>query len=1321
MNASTVTYLEHALVPQSRATKTFCRQTLAELAPRWERPFIALVDGQAVLRADWDIVLYEGHVVAFVDVRSIPQGGGGGSNPLRIIATLAVIALSVAVGGAGIFAAGGALAGWGSAASAAVLFGGAMLVNLALPPETVSLSGQQATASPSPTYSLQAQGNYARLEQAIPEHFGRHLAYPDFAAQPYSEAHGNEVYLYQLFCVGRGSYDIEAVRIEDTPVQNFQEISYEIVGPNQPVNLFPANVVTADEVSGQELDTGVWIGPFTANSEGTQARFIGVDFLAPKGLFYANDDGSLAVRSVQVQVQGRRIDDNGNPVGDWQLLNPLATKVVSVAPVYLNRELDTSPPSWANRESEPFFTVLNPTLRYPTTQTIVEDWETYSGATNTPQRYSEKYVVGNPGRYEVRCKRLDAKDTSTRSGHDFQWAGLRAYLEGSNTFGDVTCIAMIMRATDQLSSQSSRKVNVIATRKLPVWNGSAWSAPVATRSIAWAAAYICKQMGKTDAQIDLASLVSLNNTWTQRGDTCDGRIDSFLTFSDALSKVLSAGRAKYFEQGGLVRFWRHQAQTMPVALFSARNIVKGSFSVEYVTPSEETADAVEVTYFDSNVWKQRRVKAALPGSAVAKPVRVESSFITTRQQAYEDGMYRAACNARQRKIIKFSTEMDGFIPSPGDLIIVQHDMPAWGQSGEVVAYDSGSRQITASEPLDWSGSGTHYVALRRADGSAWGPAQVTRIAGQDDKMVLSSAPDFTIYTGGQKERTHYSFGPGETWAQKAIVLTVRPRGMYQVEIEAVNEDPSIHTAEDGIVAPPVETSQIGNYVDAPKVSGLKAVMMPNDQTKMLISWQPAAWADHYLVEVANGGTNWTRVSEPLTASCIVDAIYGSATVVRVAAVGAIAGQWATVSYTDMVQSAWDVSLINLKLVPNKNMLDISWDALNDWNVAGYELRHGATWETGTVIVTSLMASKYSWQPTADGVVHIWLKALDIYGVKSISAAHAIVTIVEPVVTNLTARVIDNFVLLSWTAEQGTYAIERAEIRSGVDFETSVLVGDFKGTFATIFETTAGTYKYWVVLRDIAGLYGQEVGIYAEISQPPDYVLHDKRPLDLPSGSLTSAVLDRGVLYAPVNSTETFEEHFVDNYFESPQDQVDAGFPYFLQPGATTGQYVEVIDYGAVIDGTMISLDITRQTIVGDVMVTPTISYSLDGETWTDGSVGGYQAYAINFRYVKIALGFSTENNGFLVITDSMVRLDVKEKTITGTVDALASDVDGTVVDITGKFIDVQNIVMTVQGATPAFAVWDFLDIGNPDFFKVYVFDTSGERINGTVNYAVKGV
>jgi hypothetical protein len=699
LSESSVVYIKHCLNPHNRDVKQFYGKTIAELDPMWERPYIAMIGDEAVLRKDWGMVVPAESVLIFVDVTAIPQGGGGGSNPLQMVLMLAVIALSVTMPYAawGMGFATGSMGG--AVAAAGIMMVGSMLVNAIIRPPTQSESSQVAQKSASPTYNLQAQGNTARLEGAIPEQFGYHISFPDYATLPYQEYAGNEQYLYALLVVGRGEYDIHRVYIEDTPIENFEEVNLEIVQPNQQVALFPGNVVTSSEAAGQELDPSVWYGGFVANPSGTICNSIGLDFVAPKGQFWAQSNGVLVWVDIHIVIEARLIDDNNNPLGQWFSLMPYHIERINPPPAFFNG-------NWYSNGA-PYDITTNERI--------------YTAATITPQRYSEKFQVA-PGRYEVRVMRTSGKSTDQAWGGDLMWTSLRGYLQDDNNYGDVTMLAVRMRATSQLSNLSARKMKVLATRRLPIWNGLSWSAPTTTRSIAWAFAYTCKAVGLSDSQIDLATLLTLDSVWAARGDTCDGRIDNFMDFMEVLTKIATTGRAKPYVQSGVVRLFRDQAVSIPVGMFSERNIIKDSFSINYLIPDTNTADCIDVGYFDGTYWAPRRVTATLPGGTSSNPAKMEMSLIVNRDQAYREGIYQAASNKYRRKLIKFQTEMEGFIPTLGDLITVQHSMPGWGSGGEIIDYYSVTNDCTYSEQM-YSLAGAGY-AIVAAD---WSVASSTAV------------------------------------------------------------------------------------------------------------------------------------------------------------------------------------------------------------------------------------------------------------------------------------------------------------------------------------------------------------------------------------------------------------------------------------------------------------------------------------------------------------------------------------------------------------------------------------------------------------------
>lgn len=697
-------------------------------------PTICLIDGKAVLRKDWNNPIHNG-IVSFV---SLPLGGGkkGGSNPLNVVLMVALVVATIYTGGA-VGAAYGAM--WGGAAAAAVSIGGGMLINALVPPPKPSLNGMSSSLSAtSPTYSLQAQGNEARLGNPIPVIYGRHLIYPDFASQPYYNYINDEQYVYQLHCIGQGHYNIENIRIEDTPISSFTEITYQIINPGEQNTLFRDDVVTSAEVAGQELLKDKICGPFVVNATESEIDHIQIDVAFQRGLYYANNDGSMGNKTIQWRIEVQKIDDDGEPLGAWAVLGT---------------ESLTS-----NNHNAMF--------------------RTYS------------YAVA-AGRYLVRATRLDVKDTTSRAGHEIRWAAARGFILSEPDYGNVTLLAIKMKATDNLSQRSSRMVNCIVTRKLPTWSPSGWSDKVPTQSIAWALADILKASygaKLADKSIDLEALYQLDQIWTARGDKFNAVFDSKLTVYEALSRAAKVGRAVPFIQGGIVRFVRDEPKTIPVALFGPRNIVKNSLSIQYIMPSEETADSVCVQYFSEKTWKASEIVGSFEGSSSDKTATVELFGCTNKEQAQREAVYMALANRYRRRIVTFSTELEGLIPSYGDLIAITHDMPHWGQGGEVIGVEG--NVLTLSEPVHFAENKTHYLTLRTRTGTMSGPYEVT--AGDlTTQVVLSEMPDIKVDTGTDVERTHFAFGSQNKWGVLARVTGIKPRS-DKVELTAVVEDNRVH-------------------------------------------------------------------------------------------------------------------------------------------------------------------------------------------------------------------------------------------------------------------------------------------------------------------------------------------------------------------------------------------------------------------------------------------------------------------------------------------------------------------------------------------------
>lgn len=811
------------------------------------RRTICSVNGNWLPRKTWTALLpADGDLILLIDL-PFAGGGGGNSNPLAIVATIAIIVLAPYAAGAIAAATGLSV----TAAGALFVFGANLIVSsLAPPPSALSASNAADFAAPSPTYSLSAQGNSNRLGQPCPVSYGRNRVFPAYCAVPYAEFSGDDQILFEILDLGLGEYDVEEIFVEDTPISNFDDIEYEIVPPGETVQIVPARVFASNEVAGQELLLNDFIGPFVAVPPGERVTSIGVDIVLPKGLFYAADDGSFDTRTVSVRFEARSIDDDGEPLG-------------------------------------PFFPLGVQTL---------------SAASNSAIRRSYRYSVPS-GRYEVRATRTNEKDLSSRAGNDALWAGLRSYISGTVRFAGHTVLAMRIRASEQLSQLSSRRINVVATRKLPIYTlGQGWSTPVATRSIAWAVADVLRSTygyQATDSEIDLNWLVAYNDLWSQRQDYFDFTFDTRTTVAEVLTKILAAGRAVWFRVASTFTFARDEAQALPVAIFTPRNIARDSVEVDYVMPPERGADHIVARYWEQDIWAWREVICVLDDSTSEKPATVELVGIGSREQAWREGITVAARHAYRRRVVSFETELEGLILLPYDTIGLSHVLLNQSQTGEVVGF---STEDLNGLPLGTSiklsseivfGEGQHYVIFSTQTGGASGPWRV--IAGQQpDELVLTEpVPGFKPYVQGNQERTRFAFGTGsEVYLLGKVIPPIVPNGRT-VRISIAVEDLRVHEADQTNNFPPLTAGWGLPILPGRPELGPLIVSQSGESVSPIItvSWAPAVGASSYSVEYSYDLTTWLRAAGDTSGNSVSFTASAGTLYVRARPLGAVAGAW----------------------------------------------------------------------------------------------------------------------------------------------------------------------------------------------------------------------------------------------------------------------------------------------------------------------------------------------------------------------------------------------------------------------------------------------
>ena len=466
--------------------------------------------------------------------------------------------------------------------------------------------------------------------------------------------------------------------------------------------------------------------------------------------------------------------------------------------------------------------------------------------------------------------------------------GFRAKLPKVEKYGPYSILGLRMKVTESLSSAGADQVNIIATRKLPIWNGTAWSAPTATRSIAWALADMYMSTygsSRPASSLDLAQLLALDTIWSSRGDTFDGIFDSTVTIWEALGKVSRAGRARPVFDGSILTFVRDTAQSTYSAVYTYDNIIENSFSMNYSFPDNQDPDGYIVKYQDEDAnYTPAKVQSS---ENLSKAIEIDFFGCVNYEQAWRESQYLESVLLNKKVQISFSTDIAGFIPFYGDLISLQNGFQ--GICGQVVAKDGTT--ITTSQPLDWTGVAPFYMAFMKPNGALSGPHTVTQGSGDYEAVLSVDVTDFTfkLRAGSSQNPTIYQFGESTEWNKPAIVTKVTPNSKNeQVKIECVPYIAGVHTADEGAVPTKESTTPTG-LAKPPRIGGLVLTNAPQSGEVMAI-WNPLHDIDNYKVQKSTDNSSWTDVSTPSVTTATISAT--GILYVRVAsAIGAIVGEY----------------------------------------------------------------------------------------------------------------------------------------------------------------------------------------------------------------------------------------------------------------------------------------------------------------------------------------------------------------------------------------------------------------------------------------------
>lgn len=686
---------------------------------------------------------------------------------------------------------------------------------------------------------------------------------------------GEKQYLNLLYCAGEGELSkIEDIRINANPISNYKDVQVDVrKGTNDQTVIPNFNDNFADQSLNYEL-TESWN---TQQVQGDACDAIELTVGFPNGLYYSNDSGGADRTSVTLKAEIRKVGDES-----WQAL-PLANQKGMAGHI-------------KRRDAWNFIKPDN----------NVTNTSDYAGrieeATNNAFYRVFRFDNLEKARYEIRM-RCSAKDgKSLRHVNKVYWVQLTQIIYDDFVHPGKALIGIKALATSQLSGTDPKVTWIQERSEVYVFNPyiNKYEAQPADNP-AWAAydlIHICRKIGgeyivfgQPHMRLDYNAFKAWADKCKTNGFTFNYIYDTAMRLWDALKYPEAVGRGKVIPVG--TRFTCvSDYQSTPVQLFTVANIKHGSFTEEF-QGVEARANSVEISFLNKDKDYERDVIPVYgdtydESDTLTNPAQVELMGCTSLEQAYKHGKHFLRCNKYEIRTVTIEAFTDAIACTVGDIILIQHDIPEWGEGGRVVAVSG--QTITLDKEVSVQPGKNYQLLIRSNSTDIVSTFNVVNVSGLNVivREAIPVQPD-AVYAFGEVSKSAKPF--------RVLAITKTLSEMTR-KIQCMEYYPELYVSDDGTV-PSIDytnhgASDIQSVGLVSDVYGANGIMY----SRICVTWQLPrdGKVSNVVVNYRNVKSDtWTYIGNypaSTNATTISDVLLGATYEVRVQAINEL-GQLTT--------------------------------------------------------------------------------------------------------------------------------------------------------------------------------------------------------------------------------------------------------------------------------------------------------------------------------------------------------------------------------------------------------------------------------------------
>lgn len=826
------------------------------------------------------------------------------------------------------------------------------------PPITIpspSFGGAKDQLVPHLTGIANVDGRY----NPDPRVWGKVQIFPVRAARTLTEIRGNDQYLTALFSLGYGPLDISELKLGDKPIDEFDDVIYEIregTITDDPITLY------TQDVEEEQLGTLLTYNQNIVNTAGQTANRLSVDVMFPSGLYATDSEGAQVATSVSIAVEYRLSGSSDS----WTLAgNIIATEATGA--------------------------IVRKNLNWTVTRDL----------------------------YDIRLRRLTPNAVDGGGVADLvNWSIIRAFDSATqpvvqrkdkdgNPVG-TAYIALQIKATEELNGEIEA-LNCIAQSKLPIWDGSEWTEPQITNNPAWIYAEMltgswCKRP-VAKSKLDTTALLALADFCDDKGYAFNFVHDQKTTVRETTNQVLSVCRSSRSRGlNGKYSVVTDETKVTPVAFFTPFNTKDFESSGQWVDQPE----ALNVRFVNpESKWQTDERPVFDDGYSSSTANRRETISllgVTDSDHAWKLGRYYLAQGRLRRERYFITADVEGLKCRRGDLVLFNHDVPQFGVDAAriktVITNGAGDViGINLTDAVPTTLGAFYDVTIRMVNGTKISRAVIGDGTFMSQLLFTSVIPVATNPKPAAKDLVLFG------GFVQCLVERIEYLQDLQSRLTLIDYAPGVFTADTGTIPPHdpqitivPEPQQI---VPLPVIASVKSdeSVLQRDTdgayvTRVQIMVEPPSLqiSDHQYQTRLSGTEQWGNMqSAPVAGGEI--SVYGvndgSTVDIRVRNVTRL-GQtsaWVLIPNHFVVgKTTPPPTPPFLERVGDMAKFPYTADLLGQpvpKDFAGIQLRAllggGNVWENGTIIENLTLAGQYPIALLPAGIVSLMIKAVDVAG------------------------------------------------------------------------------------------------------------------------------------------------------------------------------------------------------------------------------------------------------------------------------------------------------------------------------------------------------